>query len=160
MSNDRSDYALGSWVEWMRCPRTRDSLGTDNIIAALLTSSGLPSAATFKGCQFFSNVFSAGAIEATAATSYARNVYGSAAFSISVNTTTHVTTVAWAANPTWSTLGGASNVAVGKVLLGYRRAPSDADSAISVIGWFDQTGNTNGTNYTPQFSSLIIGTAA
>lgn len=151
------DYAKGRIVELADCPRTRDGLGTDNLLWVLLTTTGLQSDANLNNNATLAAIFSAGNTEATF-TNYARKVLVRGDVTIAVNTSTGVTTLD-AADPQWNAAGGAANNTTAKLLLVYRPSSVSADSACTPLCSIDASGSTTGGNFPVALNASGIATA-
>lgn len=152
MANVIGNYAKGRWIEWATLP-----LGTDALVVVLFQSSGLPSDATFRNCEYLSDAVTAGAVEATF-TGYARKVvtgFGTS-ITLAVNTGTGVATLD-IPDQSWSPGGGAVTNNLGAIWIGYRPTSGAADSAIRMISKHDFVGPANGGTLTAVIPS--IGTA-
>ena len=161
MSNFISPYASGRWIGWLECPLTVAGVGPDQINARLFKSSGTTADANLKTYATLADALTGGMVECTF-TNYPAGgkVYVASDFTITVNSpSAGITTAAFNTDPAFLTAGGASNDAVGRLGLFYRPSSGAANSAHRCIGWFDQTGSTNGTTYTCDFPSTGIGTA-
>ena len=150
MGNVLSNFAKGRFIEWASLPA-----GGDNLIIVLFKSAGLPADATLIDCQFLSDVVAAGAVVADF-TNWARKVLSAVDITITVNTTTNIATLD-IADQTWASAGGASNNALGKFGVFYRKTSSDADTAIRCISFHDFVVTTTGVNLSAVVPS--IGTA-
>lgn len=147
-----SNYAKGRWIEWCTLP-----LGTDSLVVTLLQSTGLPTDATLKNCQYLSEVFAAGAAEATFSGYVRKYVTGFGTnVTLTVNTGTGVATVD-VPDQVWSPAGGAVNNTLGALLIGYRQTSSAVDSAIRLISKHDFAATVAGGTLTATIPS--IGTA-
>jgi hypothetical protein len=131
-------------------------LGTDNIIVVLLQASGLPTDAVIRDAQFLSNVFSAGAVEATF-TNYSRQVQVNTNVVVSVNTSTDIVSLGMA-SVVWNAAGGATNNSLGALLVCYRPTSASADSAITVLTKHDFVGSTTGGNLTATITTIATAT--
>ena len=147
IGNVLGNYAKGRWIHLASLP-----LGTDNLVVVLLKSSGLPTDATIKDCQYLSQIISAGATEATF-TNYARKVLSAPSIFIVVNTGTDVVSLD-TSDQTWNSAGGASNDTLGAFLLCYRPTSGSADSAIWLLTKHDYSQTTNGGNLVASVPSI------
>ncbi len=151
MANILINYAKGRFIQLSSLP-----LGTDNLLVVLLQSTGLPTDATLKNCQYLSQVFTAGAVEATF-TNYARQVLSAGSITITVNTGTGVVTLD-TADQVWNAAGGATNNTLGAFLLCYRPTSSSLDSAIPVLTKHDFAATTTGGNLTASVPAVATAT--
>lgn len=150
MGNVLFDAACGRWVEKFKLP-----VGGDNIGLILLKATGLQADTALMPYATLADLLAASNDEATF-TSYTRKWLTSSDITVSVNTTTHITTVD-ITDPTWTGAGGALNNDLGALLTVYRKASSDLDSAILPLTKHDWVRSTTGNNMTVTVPS--IGTA-
>lgn len=159
MSNFISVSATGRWMGWLECPLTVAGIGPDQIVGHLFKSSGTTADASLKPYVTLADAITGGMVISTA-TNYAAKVFAASDFTLTLNSpSAGIVTAAFVTDPVYATLGGASNDTYGRFGLFYRPSSGAANSAHRCIGWFDQSGTTNGTNYTVDFPSTGIGTA-
>lgn len=127
-------------------------LGTDNILVVLLQSTGLQADATLGTYQYLSQLTAAGNTEATF-TNYARKVLTSTNITVSVNTTTHVTTLD-ITDQVWNAAGGATNNTLGALITGYRPTSASTDASVLLLTKHDCAITTTGGNLTVTIPSI------
>lgn len=93
------------------------------------------------------------------ATNYARIVLGAGAPTVAVNNTTDVQTFTFS-NPTWTSLGGATNNTINALIVAYRATSGAADSAKIPLSKHDVASLvTTGTNVTGTVTTTVFSAA-
>lgn len=148
MTSFQFDYSKGAAVELCDCPRVRDSLGvTDHLLWVLLNTTGLQADATLNNHQTLAALLAAGNTEC-AATNYARKVLNRGDITIATNTSTGVRSLSAVTDPViWTSLGGAVNNTMAKMLLCYWGSTSDADTLVRPLYSIDASGITTGQDF-------------
>jgi len=118
------------------------ALGTDQLVIVLLKAAGLQADATLRNYTALSTLLGSNT-EATF-TNYARKVVTSG-ITVTTDTTNHKNTVALA-GWTWTAAGGASNDALGKLLVCWRPTSGTADSGCIQLFAHDLTVTTTGSD--------------
>lgn len=161
MSNFISVSATGRWIGWLECPLTVAGVGPDQINGRLFKASGTTADASLKPYATLADALTGGMVECTF-TNYPAGgkVYASTDFTITLNDpSAGIVTPRFVTDPAFAVAGGASNDAVGRFGLFYRPSSGATNAQHRCIGWWDQTGTTNGTTYTVDFPATGIGTA-
>lgn len=155
MANFVFPIAKGRWVEKYLLP-----IGSDNIVIALLQSTGLQSDATLQMFTTLGAILTTGTGSNTEATftNYTRPVLASANITVSYNTPSAGTTTVSIPSQVWMAAGGATNNSLGALLTCYRPTSGSADSALVPLTKHDFVVSTTGGNLTATITS--IGTAS
>lgn len=136
-------------MEW--CAQAQ--AGNGAILVIPLQATGLPTDTVLRGCQFLSDVFAAGALEATFTNYGTRRALAGSDITIAVNTGTFVTTVTLASQ-IWPAAGGAVNNPISRVAIAYRPTSGSPDFQCRMITTEDWTGTTNGSQLTIGIGAL------
>ncbi|MGW4484348.1 hypothetical protein ACWEOE_10970 [Amycolatopsis sp. NPDC004368] len=143
------NIAKGKIAYYAGLPATNDAL-----VAVLLQSTNLEADSTLKDYDNLSALL-AGASDELTATNYARKTLSGVTSTVDdTNDRVDITASAW----TWSTLGGASNQAVGKMVICYDPdTTGGTDADLVPLCAFDQSFTTSGVDetFTPQSPGFL-----